>query len=93
MASKKLTQAQIKKSLSQMEKPELIDIICKLCKSSEEAKDQINLMLGNDSFVDDALEETKRKVCNQFFSVLFLPLFVFIAFLPLSAADGISFPQ
>ena len=67
MASKKLTQAQIKKSLSQMEKPELIDIICRLCKSSEEAKDQMNLILGNDSFVDDALEETKRKVRNQFF--------------------------
>ena len=50
-----------------MEKPELIDIICKLCKSSEEAKNQINLMLGNDSFVDDALEETKRKIRNQFF--------------------------
>ena len=67
MASKKLTQAQIKKALSQMEKPELIDIICKLCKSSEEVKDQVNLILGNDSFVDDALEEAKRKVRNQFF--------------------------
>lgn len=67
MASKKLTQAQIKKALGRMDKPELIDIICRLCKSSDEAKDQINLILGNDSFVDDALEETKKKVRNQFF--------------------------
>ena len=67
MASKKLTQAQIKKALSQMEKTELIDIICRLCKSSDEAKDQVNLILGNDSFVDDALVETKKKIRNQFF--------------------------
>ena len=66
--AKKLTQAQIRKALSAFSKAELIDIICKLCKSSKESADQVNLMLGNDGFVDDVLEETKRKVHNQFFT-------------------------
>lgn len=65
--AKKLTQTQIKESLSTFSKGELIDIICKLCKSSTESSNQVNLILGNDGFVDDVLEETKQKVYKQFF--------------------------
>lgn len=65
---KKLTVTQIKKELSKLPKEELIDIICRLCKASKEDIDQVNLFLGNDSFVDEALEEAKKKVRNQFFT-------------------------
>lgn len=65
---KKLTITQIKKELGKMPNEELVDIICRLCKSSKEASDQVNLMLGNDSFVEEALTEAKKKVRNQFFT-------------------------
>lgn len=64
---KKLTITQLKKELLKWPYKELIDLICKLYKSSTEVSDQINLILDNDSFVEDTLEETKRKIKNQFF--------------------------
>lgn len=64
---KKLTVTQIKKELSKLPDKELIDIICRLCKSSKEAADLVNLILGNDSILDDALAEAKKKIQNQFF--------------------------
>lgn len=65
---KKLTITQIKKELCKLTNKELVDIICRLCKSSKEASSQVNLILGNDSFVDEELEEAKKKVRNQFFT-------------------------
>lgn len=65
---KKLTITQIKKELVKLPYEELVDIICRLCRSSKEAADQINLILGNDSFIDDALAEAKAKVRSQFFT-------------------------
>lgn len=65
---KKLTVTQIKKELSKLPNEALVDMICMLCKSSKEVIDQVNLFLGNDSFVDEALEEAKKKVRNQFFT-------------------------
>ena len=64
----KLTMTQIKKELIGKQSSELVDIICRLCKTSKEAADQVNLILGNDSFIDDALAEAKSKVRNQFFT-------------------------
>lgn len=65
---KKLTITQIKKELLKLSNEELVDIICRLCKSSKEAAGQVNLILGNDSILDDALAEAKKKVRNQFFT-------------------------
>lgn len=65
---KKLTITQIKKELSKLPNEELIDIICRLCKSSKEAASLVNLILGNDSILDDALAEAKKKIRNQFFT-------------------------
>lgn len=65
---KKLTITQIKKELVKLQYEELVDIICRLCKSSKEAADQVNLMLGNDDFVDDVLAKAKEKVRGQFFT-------------------------
>lgn len=65
---KKLTITQIKKELSKRPNEELVDIICKLCKSSKEAASLVNLILGNDSILDDALAEAKKKVRTQFFT-------------------------
>lgn len=65
---KKLTVTQIKKELSKLPKEDLIDIICKLCKASKENTDQLNMFLGNDSVADEALDEAKKKVMNQFFT-------------------------
>lgn len=64
---KKLTLTQIKKELNKKTAAELVGIICELCKTSKEAADMVNLTLGNDSFVDDALADAKAKVRNQFF--------------------------
>lgn len=65
---KKLTVTQIKKELFKLSNEELVDIICRLCKSSKEAASQVNIILGNDSLVDEALAEAKKKVRNQFFT-------------------------
>lgn len=68
MMGKKLTITQVKKELAKLSNEELVDIICKLYKSSKEAADQVNIIFGNDSFVDEALEEAKKKVRDQFFT-------------------------
>ena len=65
---KKLTITQVKKELSKLPNEELIDIISRMYKSSKEASDLVNLILGNDSVLDDALAEAKKKVRTQFFT-------------------------
>ena len=57
----------MRKELNKKTAAELVSIICELCKTSKEAADLVNITLGNDSFVDDALNEAKAKVRNQFF--------------------------
>lgn len=64
---KAMTAIQIKKEMLTRSKEELVEIICKLGKSSKEANDLLNLLLGNDSILEDALEDAKKKIRNQFF--------------------------
>ena len=64
---KKLTFTQIKKELNKKNNAELIDIICELCKISKEAEDRLNLILGNDRYIDEVLIAAKEKVRGQFF--------------------------
>ena len=62
----RLTLPQIRKELKNKPAAELVDIICELCKASKEASDRVNLILGNDSFIDEELTEAKARVRNQF---------------------------
>lgn len=64
---KKLTVTQIKKELGKLPNEALVDLICRLCKASEETEQQVNIFLGNDSFLAEALDKAKNKVRNEFF--------------------------
>ena len=64
---KKLTFTQIKKELNKKNNAELIDIICELCKLSKEAEERLNLILGNDSYMDEVLTKAKEKIREHFF--------------------------
>ena len=65
---KLLTPAQIKKELKKRSRDELVDMICDLCKTSKSSLEQINLVLGNDTFIEDELVEAKKRVRRNFFT-------------------------
>ena len=62
----RMSVADIRKALKARSSDELIDIICQLCKDTK-ILDQVNIMLGNDKFLQDALEEAKKKVQKEFY--------------------------
>ena len=64
---KQMTLTEVKKKLSHLSQKELIALIAKLYKTNSDAVNILNVELGDASYTDELLEESKQKIQNIFF--------------------------
>ena len=64
---KKMTVTEVKKKLAHMSQKELIALISRLYKASTEVVNILNIELGDPSYENELLEESKQKIHKIFF--------------------------
>lgn len=64
---KKMTLTQLKKHLLALNQDEMVDLVCRLYKSSSDASNFICMEFDDSSYEAELFEETKKKIRNQFF--------------------------
>ena len=62
-----MTVSQLKKLLNESSQDELMYLICQMYKSIPEAANYINAEMGDQEYINDLLDEAKKKVRKEFF--------------------------
>ena len=66
---KKLTATELKKKLAGLSQGDLIALICRVYKDSPEAKNIVNIVLGDSEYESQLLDEKKKELFGLFFPV------------------------